>query len=276
MNSNKQNGLKLIRSRPAADQDERCAIGKSITRFRLASGLSRAELAKRMEMTLGGVSAWEYGRTRPDIDSLKKLCAVLGVTSDELLGIEGTYSQLSDEEKSLIDTYRLLPEQERKYMNGIADIMKQTAQTQRVKPVRLVQSAGNKNKRANIVTLPLNPLSICAGDGIFLEDGTESEVITLKYSPELSRCDEVVRVSGHSMEPEYEDGDLVLVKHTDSIDFGQVGIFVVDGEGIIKQYQKDGLHPFNKEFSVIRPGEDAQVRCFGRVLGKVTSDMLAR
>ena len=113
MNSNKQNGLKLIRSRPAGDQDERCALGKSIMCFRLASGLSRAELAKRMEMTLGGVSAWEYGRTRPDIDSLKKLCAVLGVTSDELLGIEGTYSQLSDEEKSLIDTYRLLPEKER-------------------------------------------------------------------------------------------------------------------------------------------------------------------
>ena len=74
--------------------------------------------------------------------------------------------------------------------------------------------------------------------------------------------------------PEYFDGDIALVQHTDTLREGEIGVFALDGEGIMKRYQKDGLYPINPDYEVIRPDENSTLRCFGRVLGKVTEDML--
>ena len=115
---------------------------------------------------------------------------------------------------------------------------------------------------------------MCAGEGIYLSDGGQGETIRLVACEELKNCDEVVRISGDSMEPRFHDGDLALVQHTQSLSEGEVGVFVIDGEGMIKTYGRDGLHPLNPAYPVIHPSEYSEVRCFGRVLGRVEEDML--
>ena len=45
-------------------------LNESIEKARRERAMSRPRLAEKLDVTLGGVSAWEYGRTRPDIDNI--------------------------------------------------------------------------------------------------------------------------------------------------------------------------------------------------------------
>ena len=75
------------------------------------------------------------------------------------------------------------------------------------------------------------------------------------------------------MLPTYHSGDMVLVEHAEEIFPGEIGIFVLNGEGMIKEYQSDGLHAHNQSYGVIIPTENDEFRCIGRVVGKLTEDM---
>ena len=86
------------KARPKAD--DKSVYGANIEAIRTTKGFTRTEIADKMNITLGAVSAWEYGRTRPDIDSLKRLCEILNVSSDEILGITQGYASLSKDEQS--------------------------------------------------------------------------------------------------------------------------------------------------------------------------------
>lgn len=84
-----------------------------------------------------------------------------------------------------------------------------------------------------------------------------------------------MRISGDSMEPTFHDGDDLLVEYTQEIEPGEIGIFVVAGEGFVKEYQPDGLHSHNPKYRTIHPFDDDNFRCVARVLDAVTPDMLA-
>lgn len=57
----------------------------NISAARERAGITQGELAKRMEVTQGAVSQWEYGQTKPRSGTLSKLADILGCTVDELL-----------------------------------------------------------------------------------------------------------------------------------------------------------------------------------------------
>ena len=261
-------------ARPQANPEEKNELGQNIARIRQQRGLSRPQLAEKLGMTLGGVSAWEYGRTRPDLGSLKRLCEALGVSSDELLGVEGGFC-LSPKERELLASFRSLPQNEQGYVEGLIRLMLGQGENAQAQAEEAASApARTRRPRRQIRSFPLSPLSMCAGEGIYLSDGGQGETIRLVACEELKNCDEVVRISGDSMEPRFHDGDLALVQHTQSLSEGEVGVFVIDGEGMIKIYGRDGLHPLNPAYPVIHPSEYSEVRCFGRVLGRVEEDML--
>lgn len=82
-----------------------------------------------------------------------------------------------------------------------------------------------------------------------------------------------LRVKGDSMSPKIEDGDLVLVRKQPSVDSGDIGVFLVDGdEGFVKRVKYDtdyivllSLNPLYEPITFI--GEDVlRVRVVGKVL----------
>ena len=78
-----------------------------------------------------------------------------------------------------------------------------------------------------------------------------------------------------SMLPNYHDGDYVYVQHTNTLRYGEVGIFIVAGAPYIKEYRKSGLYSYNKNYRIMKLNEDDDVRLVGRVLGHVEEgDML--
>ena len=77
------------------------------------------------------------------------------------------------------------------------------------------------------------------------------------------------------MEPTFKDGSYVYVEFGATVQPGQIGIFVVNGEAYIKEYQPDGLHSHNPRYKTIFTGEGVDVRCCGRVTGAVADGDIA-
>jgi len=68
---------------------------------------------------------------------------------------------------------------------------------------------------------------------------------------------------------------MLLVEHTQEVRVGEIGIFVADGDGYVKEYHEDGLHSHNPAYPVLRFTEDDNVRCVGRVLGALNERQFA-
>ena len=62
-------------------------IGKNIRKARRDLDMTQDTLAERLAVTESAVSQWESCKTVPDVMMIPALCAVLGVTSDWLLGV---------------------------------------------------------------------------------------------------------------------------------------------------------------------------------------------
>ena len=71
------------------------------------------------------------------------------------------------------------------------------------------------------------------------------------------------------MEPKYRDGDILLVQESDSVEYGELGIFVLDGDGYFKKYGGDRLISLNPEYPPILLKNFSEVICCGKVIGKL-------
>ena len=60
-------------------------IGKAIKRLREERGMLQSELAKKIGVSNKAVSSWESGRTEPNLNMIKQICNVFGVTYNTLL-----------------------------------------------------------------------------------------------------------------------------------------------------------------------------------------------
>ena len=61
-------------------------IGTIIRNHRIAKGLTQEELGVKVFVSKQAVSKWETGKTLPDIEMVRKLCDILEIRKDEILG----------------------------------------------------------------------------------------------------------------------------------------------------------------------------------------------
>lgn len=61
-------------------------IGTIIRNHRIAQGLTQEELGRKVFVSKQAVSKWETGKTLPDIEMVRKLCEILHINKDEILG----------------------------------------------------------------------------------------------------------------------------------------------------------------------------------------------
>ncbi len=67
---------------------DQAKIGKFIAECRKKAGLTQAQLAERLNITDRAVSKWETGKSLPDSSIMLELCAVLGISVNDLLSGE--------------------------------------------------------------------------------------------------------------------------------------------------------------------------------------------
>ncbi len=236
--------------------------GELIRAKRIRLGLNQAELAERVGVSRNTVAGWETNHSRPDLGVLPKLCAALKISLNTFFGVE---KKRTAEEAHVLEVFFSLEERDREsilwQMEGLRD---RRAEARRMaEPVLLPKT----------VTLFVNELGAAAGFGAALGE-TQGEKMVLLADRDTERADEVITVCGQSMEPTFLDGDRVLVQHTKEIREGEIGIFLVDNEGYIKEFRKDGLHSHNPEYRTMTFRDGQNVRCVGRVIGKLKEDQI--
>ena len=229
---------------------------------RKEKGLNQEELGARVCVQKNAVGAWESGRSRPDLSSVPVICETLGLSLNEFFGITDMKTQRNDIPAEFTERYRALTDYHRRIvlhqMDALLDMQKSSPAVKR-----------------KLIRLYRNDLSACAGPSFALGETTGEEV-WIEATPLTLQADELIRVSGDSMEPEFHNGDQVLVRHSASVRPGEIGIFTNGDAGYIKVYQRDGLHSLNPAYPTLVFSEGDEVRCIGKVLGKAEHELFAR
>ncbi len=111
-------------------------------------------------------------------------------------------------------------------------------------------------------------LPVSAGVGVYLDEDTAQQ-INIPNNDKTAEADYALRISGNSMEPKYQNGDILLVQHAESLEVGELGIFLLDGSGFFKVYGGDRLLSLNPQYGPILLKEFSDVQCKGRVVGRL-------
>lgn len=223
--------------------------------YRERAGMEQKTLAKLIGVTGNAVSNWENGRGRPDINLLPDICRALNVTMYDLFDMEDPSIRYSAGDQIFLDQYKQLSPGHRMAVDQMVDTLLKVQIAESVPLIR---------------RLTFYKKSLAAGLGDPTEIDDEGQPIFLYASREVDRADCVFTVNGDSMEPEYHNGDMVLVSRipdAPDLQLGEVGAFIVGNETYIKVYREEGLESLNPKYPIMHFHDTESVYLIGRVTG---------
>ena len=257
-----------------------------IKKIKKQKDITNDRLSEMTEIPLGTLSKILAGISdSPKLSNIVAICEALGCSVDYILtGIpENTNNYTLDQyEIDVIEDYRKLDEHGREL---VAMVIAKEAERCAARPLetrfdaRIIAGRGavrtpirkNTIKQAMGISrrsIELYDMPVSAGTGMFLAD-SQMTSINIPLNDETESASFALRIKGNSMEPKYRDGDILLVEESDSVEYGDLGIFVLDGEGYFKQYGGDRLISLNPEYSDILLKEYTNTACIGKVITKL-------
>ena len=133
---------------------------------------------------------------------------------------------------------------------------------------KLKAHPGSFEPRAVNIGIDYYTLPASAGTGNFL-DSEFAEELLVPESEAAEQADFIISVGGDSMEPTFHDGDKVFVEKCDTVQEGEIGIFVLNGDAYIKELGERCLVSHNEAYKPIKVGSHDSIFCCGKVLGVV-------
>lgn len=242
------------------------------------NNLTIAALERELGLSNGIIKKWK--KQNPSCDKIMLIANYLRVSTDFILkGVESN-NQLSTEENELLRIYNSLPSDDKIKVKERAETLAelaaeraaQEAQQHKAATEQLTQvydpaADGEPVLEQKTFYIDICALPASAGTGVYLDDSS-TEPLEIVHTPIAERANYAVRVSGVSMLPDFSDGDIVLIETCPSVEIGEIGIFIVNGEGFIKKRGKDRLISLNPESEDVLIHQGDTVCCRGRVLGK--------
>lgn len=234
--------------------------------LRLKAGYSQKDVYEYFHIPQSTFSSWEVGKSEPSGEMLLKLCEFYKCDMMKEFSSENT---LTYKEWNLVEKYRFITESSpdgAKIIDIILNREYTIAEKLKQAPAAIVELHNISNEKSRLIDYYR---SVSAGSGEVIFDDVYSERITLPDIPEYRRVAYAVKVDGKSMEPRYNDGDILLIEPTCEVEVGEIGIFNVDGKAYVKKLGKEKLISLNKGYGDIQLTEDSL--CMGRVVGKLES-----
>lgn len=239
------------------------SVGSRIKEARKKINLTQEELADLIGVTKGAVANYENEVSTPKIEILYKLFGALKCDAnylyqdDMMQNVDVKDERYSVSETEIIKKYRVLNDRRKKIIDDTLDEL-----------YSYTISQPKKDKLVKYIDICKYDIAAGAGIGSYLQD-QEYTLIRVPGNAVTTQADYAVGVSGKSMEPDFQDGDTVLVKSMPCINVGETGIFVVNGDAYIKKLGDGRLISTNKDYNDIVLSEYDTVTCLGKVVGKI-------
>lgn len=232
-----------------------------INRLKKEKGFTNGDLARLSGVTQSTLDKITAGINRnPKLETLQAICRALGCRLADLDDTPVPLSgEVSDSELEHLKKYRVLDVYGKRAVDAVLD-------TEFDRMTHIVE----REQKGWITYINCYDLAVSAGVGEPMGDTyytNKLEIPTERVPENAHYC---VRVNGSSMEPAYRDGDIVFVERLeDSVREGEIGVFALNGEGFLKRLGHKELISLNPEYAPIAIREFDDLRCQGRVLGKV-------
>lgn len=218
--------------------------------LRKAKGLSQGDVARHIGVSRPAYGFWEKGTTKPKADKLLKLAQLFDITLDELT---------QDTKTELLSIYDSLT------MTRQANVLSYTKAQQEEQ----LQRTATHQLRQLFDYHVYEKLSAGSGFGYF-DDGSYDTV----YFDKAYDYDFASWVFGDSMEPEFENGSVALIRDTTFDYDGAVYAIEWDGQTYIKHVykEKNGLRlvSANPKYKDKFAPFDESPRIIGKIIGNFT------
>ena len=272
---------------------------ENLKRCKDERGYTIEELSRRSGVPVGTLSKLLSGViAEPKMAVVLALAEGLSCSLSHLLDPAGEHisETLDEEEREVLSLYRRLDTHSRElvrmvmdkqlsYVAPSTDVPTDTVATKENGAKILSLSKAPSDRKGAFVSecdeeengtqrkagvIPLFDLPASAGVGEFLDSSRASRTVTLPPSDRREHVDFALLVNGDSMQPRFMFGDLLLVQKAQTVEEGEFGVFLLDGAGFVKQYAGDRLHSLNSAYEDIMLSDYEDVRCVGRVVGKLS------
>lgn len=258
-------------------------FAKTLKELRLKAGYTQKQVYEMLNIPQSTFSSWEIGKSEPSASMTLRLCELYHV--DDILsafGYDGYNEdgsiQLNINEQELIEKYRFILKNHSEGANAIDFMLNHEYLVAEnlvkgkdyIKELESRPASMNPSVNTALRVLQYYQRSASAGTGQVVFDDIPVDRIQIPDIPEYKRVSYAIGVNGHSMEPLYEDGDILLVEPTCQIDVGEVGIFIVGSEAFVKKLGQGELISLNKGYKNVPLTEDS--KCMGRVVDKLRID----
>ncbi len=241
------------------------SFAKKMKELKTRRGYTASELSERSGVPLGTLNKLLAGIIEePKISTAKAIAAALGTTLAAMMG-EASDTPTADDERKLLLDYRAADGYGKALVRKVAEMESgRTADDSETVDERILRATAGEE--GAVITLPLYYSPVSAGPGAVLDNGSY-ETIDVRAGYATEQADFALRVSGNSMEPRFKSGDIVLVHQQNAVLFGELGIFIADGEGYFKRFMGDRLHSLNPEYPDIPLRRFDDFFCCGKVVG---------
>lgn len=248
-------------------------VGELISLYRKQSGMTIDELALRSGVPKGTLNKIIGGVTKaPTLENMRSIAHALGKRLSDFDDGPKPEDFLTLSEQNIVNKYRVLDNFGQNAVIGILENEYKRCIEQAKEKAKMeaaAEFAGDVLDKIIPFRRSYQPAS--AGTGIFLGPD-EFETIYVLENNLTRRASFGVPVSGNSMEPDYHDGDVLLVERAEDVRIGEVGVFTIDGDGYVKQRGEGELISLNPAYDPIPMNES--IRCSGRVIGILEPDWI--
>lgn len=239
--------------------------------LRIKSGYSQKDVYEHFKIPQSTFSSWEIGKSEPSGEMLIKLCEFYHC---DMIKEFSSNEDLNYKEWDLIEKYRFIAEYSPEGASVVDTVLdREHSIARKIKEQKEHIKELEKNSSQDHSSYPGTRLInyyfrlASAGTGQIVFDMPPTEKIEIPDIPEYRKVDYAIGVNGNSMQPEYNDGDILLIEMTEEIEPGEIGIFIVNGESFVKKLGDKELISLNPDYGNISLTEDSQ--CRGRVVGKL-------
>lgn len=224
--------------------------------IRKSRKVTQQELAEYLNVTQATLSGWETEKFEIDNTNLKKCANYFDVSIDYLLGNSFDSSEIKMARAAIKDLYSQsdIPISEieektgasystfRSWLDGYGDYFNSRLSILARLFNVSVESLLGKEASIPVSDVVMVPIygKVAAGIGMFADDEIIGEQpVFSALVKNIGECF-CLKVSGDSMLPRIQDGDIILVRKQPSVDSGSYAVVLIDDEnGVVKKVTYD-------------------------------------